>query len=146
MGPDSPLGDRVRARGRQWGDVESMLAHLETLRKNADESLRKYVEAREEAGDLTSEGFSDDGSVRVEVDDNGQVVTIEIPDGVLGRLSYVGQMVVQAIKQAQAAHALKMAEIAAKMSSTIDIMSMVKDSIPGDVQDSLERRRDDRRY
>lgn len=141
-GPDGASA----GRGSQWPtDPEAILARLNVLRQNADETLRKYAEAREEAGDLTSEGFSPDGSVRVEVDDNGQIVTIDIADSALRRLSQVGGMIVAAFKEAQAAHALKMAEIAAKMDSPLDIMSMVKNAIPADVRDSLDRR-DDRRY
>ena len=121
------------------------MAQLNVLRANADETLRKYAEAREEAGDLTSEGFSPDGSVRVEVDDDGQVSAIDIPESGLRRLTQLGGMIVAAFKEAQAAHALKMAEIATKMGPPLDIMSMVRDSIPGDVRDSLDRR-DDRRY
>ena len=133
-------------RGRQWPtDPEAIMAQLNVLRKNADETLRKYAEAREEAGDLTSEGFSPDGSVRVEVDDNGQIVAIDIDDAAMRRLSQAGGMIVAAFKEAQAAHALKMAEIAAKMDSPLDIMSMVKDAIPAEVRDSLDRR-DDRRH
>lgn len=144
MGPDATPGGR--ARGREWpSDPEAIMARLNTIRNNADETLRRYVEAREEAGDLTSEGYSEDGSVRVEVGDDGQIVAIDIPDSALGRLSQLGYQVVTAIKEAHAAHALKMAEIATKMGSPIDIMSMVKDSIPADVRDSIDRR-EDRRY
>ncbi|HEY1177367.1 MAG TPA: YbaB/EbfC family nucleoid-associated protein [Phytomonospora sp.] len=147
MGPDGTFGGGGRTgRGRQWpSDPEEIMRGLETLRKNADEQLRRYVEAREEAGDLTSEGYSEDGSVRAELDDGGQVVAIDIPDSALGRLSHLGHMVLEAIREAQAAHALKMADIAARMGSPLDIESMVKDAIPADVRDSLERR-DERRY
>lgn len=142
MGPYGTTG----SRGRQWpSDPEAIRAQLETIRANADEQLRRYVEAREEAGDLTSEGYSEDGSVRVEIDDDGEIVAIDIPDSALGHLAYLGRMVMQAITEAQAAHAVKMAEIAAKMGPPVDIMSIVKDAMPADVRDSLDRR-DERRY
>lgn len=139
MGPDGTPGGRPR--GREWpSDPEAIRARLNTIRNNADETLRKFVEAREEAGDLTSEGYSEDGSVRVEVDDNGQVIAIDIPDSALGRLSQLGYQVVTAIKAASVAHAQKMAEIAGKMGLPGGVMSMMKDSIPGEGTDSADRR------
>lgn len=130
---------------RQWPDVDSMLAHLETMRQRNDEVLAAFASAREEVGDLASEGVSEDGSVRVALDDDGTVTAVEFDDSAMGRLSHLGRMIVSAVHQAQAAHALKMAELAARIDGSINVVSMVNESIPSDVRDSLSRR-DQQRY
>lgn len=125
---------------RQWPDVESMLRHVETMRARNDEVLAAFAAAREEAGDLGSEGFSEDGLVRAEIDDAGSVTKLEFDERAMRALSQLGRSMVTAIHEAQAAHALKMAELAGRVETTINVGSMVADAIPAHMRESIERR------
>ncbi|GIG66681.1 YbaB/EbfC family nucleoid-associated protein [Phytomonospora endophytica] len=125
---------------RQWPDVDAMLAHLERMRARNDEILAVYAAAREEAGDRTSEGRSEDGSVRAEIDDAGVVVKLDFDDGATRSPSRLGRSIVSAIHRAQAAHALKTADIAARIEHSFDVRALVGESIPAELRDAADDR------
>lgn len=120
--------------GRFGRDPDALLAALDEMERRADEALRAYADIRDEAGDLTTEGFSADGAIRVVLDDAGKVTAVEIPESHLRHLSRLGGMVVDAIGRARAAHAMKTADVAARMAGSIDVGAMVRDALPEELR------------
>ncbi|MDR7275455.1 hypothetical protein [Catenuloplanes atrovinosus] len=122
---DSPeqvhaLIERVRERNRRD------MAHLEA-----------YLA---EAGALTGEGFSEDGSVRAEVDEDGYVSRLDIPDRALRRGAHLGEMIMVAIREAQADRALKLVELGEGLNGA-GTAERVRAAIPAHTLDRIAERR-----
>lgn len=129
--------------GPRFHDPDEVLAFLDGIRERNRAMAERYERFAEQAGGLTGEGFSTDGGVRVEVDENGHVSTVDITDAALRHGTLLAGMVLGAIRQAQAARALKLAELGAELSG-VPTVDLVREAIPEHVRDSVDQRRDRR--
>lgn len=118
-------------------DPAQVLAFVDRIRERnqrAQESLAGLATQ-------TGEGFSADGTVRAEVDANGIVSAVDIPDDALRRGQYLAEMIRTAIREAQAARALRMAESGAEVSAgAAAVLAKVRESVPEHVRDTIEQR------
>lgn len=142
------MDERARPRpgaaaGRDFRHPDEVLEFVEGIRERTRRTVERYQHYAEQAGGVTGVGFSADGTVRAEVDGNGIVARLDIPDAALRHGSYLATMVLTAIRQAQAARALKLAEVGAELTGT-RVAEMVREAIPEQVRDDLQRRPDNR--
>jgi hypothetical protein len=134
----------MSGRPRTFQDPDEVLAFLADIRDRNRAMVQRYERFAEQAGGLTGEGFSIDGGVRVEVDENGQVSTVDITDAALRHGNLLAGMVLGAIREAQAARALKLAELGAELGPA-PVLDLVREAIPEHVRDTVDQRRDWRR-
>lgn len=126
--------------GREFQDPDEVLTFLDGIRERNRAAVQRYERFAERAGGLTGEGFSTDGGVRVEVDGNGQVSTVDITDAALRHGTLLAGMVLGAIREAQATRALKLAELGAEL-GTVPTLDLVREAIPEHIRDSVDQRR-----
>ena len=133
--------------GRQQVDPAEAMAKLERLQAQAEQMLASFEQAREELGAMKAEATSEDGMVRVVLDDEGGVETIEINDMAMRSLGRLNHSIMAAIRQAQIVHSAMMVELVEKMDGTgpFDLLSKMRSQMPGEVQETLRARADERR-
>lgn len=134
----------MTGRPREFRHPDEVLAFLDGIKQRNRAMVERYERFAEQAGGLTGEAFSADGGVRVEVDENGHVSRVEIADAALRHGRLLAGMIVGAIREAQAARALKLARLGTELTgvSTVD---MVRDALPEHVRDTVDQR-DGRRW
>ncbi|MFK3979035.1 hypothetical protein ACI2K4_01520 [Micromonospora sp. NPDC050397] len=141
-------GEPPRSTGpapkREFHHPDEVLAFVEGIRRDNRNAIERYEQYVERVGDLTGEGFSTDGSVRAEVDRDGIVATLDIPDSALRRGRHLAEMILTAIRAAQAARALKLAELGSALGAGRTV-EMVREAIPEHVRDAVEHRGERRR-
>lgn len=130
---------------RAFENQEEVLALIERVRARNQQDMARLESYLAEAGALTGEGFSEDGSVRAEVDEDGLVSRLEIPDAALRRGTHLAEMIMVAIREAQADRALKLVELGRGIDGA-HTAEQVRDVIPAHTRDRIaERRRGDGR-
>ncbi|MFJ8580226.1 YbaB/EbfC family nucleoid-associated protein [Micromonospora sp. NPDC093277] len=129
---------------REFRHPDEVLAFLDGIRQHNREMVERYERFAEQAGGLTGEGFSADGTVRVEVDENGQVATVDIADAALRHGGRLAGMILGAIREAQAARAVKLAELGAEFGG-VSTVELVREAIPEHIRDTIDQR-DERRW
>ncbi|MDP9793976.1 DNA-binding protein YbaB [Catenuloplanes nepalensis] len=130
---------------RAFENQEEVLALIERVREQNQRDMARVEAYLAEADGLTGEGFSEDGSVRAEVDEDGLVSRLDIPDSALRRGSHLSEMIMVAIREAQADRALKVAELGQGINGA-QTAERVRDVIPEHIRDRIaERRRGDGR-
>jgi len=134
---------RPGAARREFRHPDEVLEFLEGIRERARRDAERHQRYTDQAGGVTGVGSSADGSVRAEVDGQGIVSRLDIPDSALRRGNYLATMVLTAIREAQAARALKLAGIGAELTGA-RVVEMVREAIPEQIRDGLERRPDNR--
>ncbi|MFI5843260.1 YbaB/EbfC family nucleoid-associated protein [Catenuloplanes sp. NPDC051500] len=125
---------------RQFDDAAQVMAFLDGLRQRNQQVLDRYAEFTAQSGAVTGEGFSEDGTVRAAVGPDGAVQAVDIPDAALRRGTHLAQMIMAAIREAQADRALKLTALGERL-GTGRVRSMVEDAIPQHTRDRLEERR-----
>ncbi|WP_026923455.1 YbaB/EbfC family nucleoid-associated protein [Glycomyces arizonensis] len=126
-------------------DPQEMLARLERMQREAEETLSKYEELRVQMDADAVEAYSEDGLIRVKLDSEGQVAEIGIDETAMRRRQTLGMTIRAVIDEAVATHALKMADMAqALLGDKMDVMGLVTQNIPADLRErargNLDRR------
>ncbi|GAB7036550.1 MULTISPECIES: YbaB/EbfC family nucleoid-associated protein [Catenuloplanes] len=130
---------------RAFENQEEVLALIERVRARNQHDTARLESYLAEAGALTGEGFSEDGSVRAEVDEDGLVSRLDIPDSALRRGAHLAEMIMVAIREAQADRALRLTELGQGINGE-RTAERVRDAIPEHTRDRIaERRRGDGR-
>ncbi|SBT47671.1 class I SAM-dependent methyltransferase [Micromonospora auratinigra] len=127
-------------RPPDFQDPDEVLAFIDGIRARNQAMVDRYERFAAQAGGLTGVGFSTDGGVRVEVDENGQVSIVDITDAALRHGTLLAGMVLGAIREAQAARALKLAELGTEL-GTGRTLDLVREAIPEHVRDTVDQRR-----
>jgi DNA-binding protein YbaB len=93
-------------------DPNQMMARLEAMQRQAEETLRRYEGMQEEISAANIEVFSDDGLVSVKLDGNGRISEIKIDEYAMRRRQSLAPTIIALVDQARVAHAEKSAELA----------------------------------
>lgn len=121
-------------------DPQEMLARLEAMQREAEETLRKYEEMNAQMGADAVEVFSEDGLVRVKLDADGKVAEIGIDEHAMRQRQSLAPTIIALIQEATAAYSLKMADMAqALLGDKMDVMGMINQHMPPEMR---ERARD----
>lgn len=126
-------------------DPQEMLARLERMQREAEETLSKYEELRVQMDADAVEAYSEDGLIRVKLDSEGQVAEIDIDETAMRRRQTLSMTIRAVIDEAVATHALKMADMAqALLGDKMDVMGLVTQNIPAELRErargNLDRR------
>ncbi|MCH7229383.1 YbaB/EbfC family nucleoid-associated protein [Glycomyces sp. L485] len=120
----------------QRPDPEEMLAKLQQMQRDAEQTLQKYEDLRAEMGAEAVEAYSEDGLVRVRLDEDGRVAEIGIDEMAMRHRHALGGIIRSTIDEAVATHAMKMADMAqALVGDRIDVMGMVTRDMPEHLRD-----------
>lgn len=120
--------------------LDDLLARVERMEQQAEATLRKYEDFRERVGGLASEGVTDDGAVRVVLDEQGEVTGVEIAESAMRHRGNLSRWVMTALQRAQAQHASRMGELAQElMGGRLDVAAMVREAIPAEVREAIEQ-------
>ncbi|MEV1318266.1 YbaB/EbfC family nucleoid-associated protein [Micromonospora arborensis] len=138
---EQPSGRTGSGSKREFHHPDEVLAFVEGIRESNRRAIGRYEQYVEQVGDLTGEGFSSNGTVRAEVDNDGIVAALDIPDTALRRGRYLAEMILTAIREAQAARALKLAELGSALGAG-RTLEMVRQAIPEHVRDAVEQHRE----
>ncbi|GAB3234577.1 hypothetical protein GCM10027447_31850 [Glycomyces halotolerans] len=115
---------------------QEMLARLERMEREAQETLRKYEDMRTEMGADAVEVHSEDGLVRVKLDADGRVDEIGIDEHAMRQRQSLAPTIMALIDEATATHGLKMAEMAqALVGDKIDVMGLMNQHMPEHLRD-----------
>lgn len=133
--PSARAGSTPR---REFHHPDEVRAFVDGIRETNRRAIGRYEQYVEQVGDLTGEGFSTDGTVRAEVDQDGILAALDIPDSALRRGRYLAEMILTAIRAAQAARALKLAGLGAGLDGGRTV-EMVREAIPEQVRDAVEQ-------
>lgn len=145
---DQPLRRTGSRPAPDFQHPDQVLALIDEIRDRNRREVERYERYAQRAGELTGEGFSFDGSVRAEVDGDGMVAKIDIPDEALRHGGYLAQMVLGAIREAQAARALKLADLGSELGGAFGVggaLAAVREAVPEHVRETLDARREERR-
>ncbi|MFI2271464.1 MULTISPECIES: YbaB/EbfC family nucleoid-associated protein [Catenuloplanes] len=123
--------------------ADEVRALVDRLRRRNQQVIDRYEEFVAHSGELTGEGRSLDGAVRVRIDPNGAVTDVDIPDSALRHGAYLAEMILTAIREAQADRALKMTALGESL-GTGRVRPMVEDAIPEHTRERIEEREDRR--
>jgi DNA-binding protein YbaB len=117
------------------------MERLQAMQAKAEETLHRYEQLREDAGLLSTEGTSDDGSVRVVVNEQREVTKVEISDRAMAQRAGLSRMIITAINRAHADHARKLARLTEAMTGdSMGVAERVEASIPDGIKEALERK------
>jgi DNA-binding protein YbaB len=120
----------------QRPDPQEILAKLDQMQRDAEATLRKYDELRQDLVGSGVEAVSADGYVKVKLDQDGNVTEIAIDDAALRNRSQLSTTVLDTIKEATATHALKMADMAQSLvGDRVDVMGVMSRFMPDDMRD-----------
>jgi DNA-binding protein YbaB len=120
----------------QRPDPQEILAKLDQMQRDAEATLRKYDELRQDLVGSGVEAVSADGYVTVKLDQDGNVTEIAIDDSALRNRAQLSTSVMDTIKEATATHALKMADMAqALVGDSVDVMGVMSQFMPDDMRD-----------
>lgn len=133
MTDNNPFAN-MRNMGKD-ANPDDMLAKLNEMQQEAEETLRKYEELQEQVGASTTEAVSEDGYIKVVLNSDGNVTDIDIEDSAMRHGTRLGGMIKKTVDEATATYALKMAEMAQELVGDMDLMGMVSEHMPGDVRD-----------
>lgn len=121
-------------------DPQEMLARLERMQAEAEETIRRFDEMSAQLGADAVEVYSEDGLVRVKLDSDGRIDEIHIEEHAMRQRQTLAPTIIALIREATAAYGLKMAELAqAVAGDKIDVEGMMRRYMPDDVR---ERARD----
>ncbi|WP_026928504.1 YbaB/EbfC family nucleoid-associated protein [Glycomyces tenuis] len=121
-------------------DPHEMMARLERMQAEAEETIRRFDEMSAQLGADAVEVYSEDGLVRVKLDSDGKVDEIGIDEHAMRQRQTLAPTIIALIREATAAYGLKMAELAqAVAGDKIDVDGLMRRYMPDDVR---ERARD----
>jgi DNA-binding protein YbaB len=119
-----------------------MFRRLEQMQADAQNMLDRYQRLSEEMGSEHVEVYSEDGLIRVRLDSGGKVAEISIDERAMRMRQTLGPTILAVIKEAKAQHGVKMTEMAqALVGDKMDVMGVVRDSLPEHMRDEFDRRR-----
>ena len=122
-------------------DADEVLAFVDRIR----ERNQRMQESLAGLPAQTGEGFSADGTRRAEVGTDAIVAALDIPDDALCRGGHLAAMILTAIREAQAARALRIAESTAELSpAAAAVLAKVREAMPSHVRETIEQRRPER--
>ncbi|MEV4759553.1 YbaB/EbfC family nucleoid-associated protein [Micromonospora sp. NPDC049559] len=124
---------------REFQHPDEVRAFVEEIRERNRRAIDRYQEYVDRAGGLTGEGFSSDGTVRAEVDADGVLARLDIDDVALRRGRHLAEMILAAIREAQAARALRLAELGTSLTGG-RVTELVREAVPEHVRDILDQR------
>jgi DNA-binding protein YbaB len=96
----------------QRPDPHEMMARLEAMQRQAEETLRQYEGMQEQINAADIEVFSEDGLISVKLDGNGRIDKIKIDEYAMRRRQSIAPTIIALVDQARVAHAETAAEIA----------------------------------
>ncbi|MEV0650234.1 YbaB/EbfC family nucleoid-associated protein [Phytomonospora sp. NPDC050363] len=133
--------------GERAADPDAVLAKLERLQEQTEKLLKGFEDALGGMEDRGAEALSDDGMVRVVLDDAGGLEKIEISDAALRSLGRLNHSIMQAIRQAKVVHSAKMVELVERLGDAdpFGLVAKMRGQMPGDVNETLRARQDERR-
>ncbi len=97
------------------------MQHMEEIRQNAEQTLTTYLEVQEELGAEVTEVQSDDGTITVTLDANGDLATLSIADEIMRLKGNLTPKIIAVVEEAFATHALRQADIAQRMFDNLDL-------------------------
>ncbi|WP_307248581.1 YbaB/EbfC family nucleoid-associated protein [Catenuloplanes indicus] len=124
-------------------DPAQVLDMVDRLRRQNQQMIDRYEEFVAHSGELTGEGWSLDGTVRVRITPDGAVETVDIPDAALRHGAHLAEMILTAIREAQADRALKMTALGESL-GTGRVWALVDEAIPEHTRERIEEREDRR--
>jgi DNA-binding protein YbaB len=117
-------------------DPQEMMARLERMQAEAEETIRRFDEMSAQLGADAVEVCSEDGLVRVKLDSEGRVDEINIDERAMRQRQTLGPVIIDLIREATAAYGLKMAELAQAIAGDkIDVNAMMRRYMPDDVRE-----------
>ncbi|GAB3656139.1 YbaB/EbfC family nucleoid-associated protein [Glycomyces tarimensis] len=126
-------------------DPEAMLAKLEAMQRDAEQTLRKYEEMRAELDANAVEAFSEDGLVRVKLDADGRVAEIGIDEMAMRRHQTLSGTIRSTVDEALAGYAIQSAEMAQQfVGDKFDFSAMLDSYMPPQMRDRARRNLDQR--
>lgn len=114
--------------GPQRPNPQEMMARLEAMQRQAEETLRRY-EGMQEAASAELEVYSEDGLIGVKLDGNARVTEIKIDEYAMRRRQSLAPTIIALVAQARIAHAEKSAELAKQFLSADPAMTALLDRI-----------------
>lgn len=113
----------------QRPNPNEMMARLEAMQRQAEETLRRYEGMQEQISAANIEVFSEDGLVCVKLDGNGGVAEIKIDEYAMRRRQSLAPTIIALVAQARIAHAEKSAELARQFLSADPALTALLDRI-----------------
>lgn len=143
------MRDEAREIDAPFG-APAALAKLDAIQEQVERLLEGFESFLGDGGDEENEraeALSDDGLVRVVLDDDGGIDRIELSDSATGNLTRVGRSVMQAAQRAQVAYSARIVEMVEKLGDAdpFGLMSKARTQMPGEVGELLRQRADERR-
>lgn len=114
--------------GPQRPNPQEMMARLEAMQRQAEETLRRY-EGMQEAASAELEVYSEDGLIGVKLDGNARVTEIKIDEYAMRRRQSIAPTIIALVARARIAHAEKSAELAKQFLSADPAMTALLDRI-----------------
>jgi DNA-binding protein YbaB len=116
----------------QRPDPHEMMARLEAMQSQAEDTLRRFEGMQEEMGAANVEVLSEDGLVAVRLDGNGRVKEIKIDEYAMRRRQTLAPVIIALVEQARAIHAERSAAIAEQFLRADPALSALLDRIAPD--------------
>jgi DNA-binding protein YbaB len=113
----------------QRPDPHEMMARLEAMQRQAEETLRRYDDMQQDMGAANIEVYSEDGLVCVRLDGSGRVKEIKIDEYAMRRRQMLGPTIIALVDEAKVAYAERSAELARQFLSADPAMSALLDRI-----------------
>ncbi|MFG3339720.1 YbaB/EbfC family nucleoid-associated protein [Glycomyces sp. NPDC048151] len=114
------------SRNADRQDPQEMLARIDRMEQGAEQLLAKLEGLQAELGAGAVEVWSEDGLVRVKLDNEGCVDEIELHEYAMRYRSTLGEHIRQTVIQAKQVHADKTAELAQRLlGDTIDLQGIL---------------------
>jgi DNA-binding protein YbaB len=107
-------------------DPQEMLARIDQMEQGAEQLLAKLEELQGELGTESVEVFSEDGLIRVKLDEEGHVDEVELHEYAMRYRSALGEQIRHTVAQAKQVHADKTAEMAQRLlGGTFDLQGIL---------------------
>ncbi|MFC4337130.1 YbaB/EbfC family nucleoid-associated protein [Salininema proteolyticum] len=107
-------------RGKNY-NPEEMLAKLDKMQRQAEETLSKFEEFQSSLGDADVSITSDNGMVTVELDGEGRLSGLELAPDATRLKGNLAPLILQTIHDAQATFGEKMTQTVEQMLPDLDI-------------------------
>jgi DNA-binding protein YbaB len=113
-------------------DPRSMMARIEEMQRQAEQTLAKYEELQGQFGSASVEVYSDDGLIRVALDAEGHIEAVELHEYALRFGHALGERIRFTVERAKAQHSERAAEFAQQLlGDKVDIQAILNQYRPG---------------
>lgn len=113
----------------QRPNPHEMMARLEAMQRQAEETVRRYEGMQAAASAANIEVFSEDGLIGVKLAGNGRVSEIKIDEYAMRKRQSLAPTIIALVAQARVAHAEKSAELAKQFLGADPAMKALLDRI-----------------